>query len=111
MQITGAIHPTDAGHDFTREKWCKVVARRPEFHKRAPFKVPNPFNRGELVMSPEYDDSAEVIVDGQAVGSVYWSMNDKPLVNVAVEKSAMPLVAEWAKEMGGTFREENRNTG
>lgn len=48
--------------------------------------------------------AAEVIMDGQVVGNVYWSMNEEPLVNVSVEPSALPLVKEWASAMGGEFR-------
>ena len=56
---------------------------------------------------PSNEDSAEVLLEGQPVGQVYWSMSDEPLVCVVVEPSAMPLVLEWAKELQGEFHKES----
>jgi hypothetical protein len=52
-------------------------------------------------------DVAEVVVGGRTVGNVYWSMSEEPLVIVSVESSVLPLVQEWAKAMGGEFRQDS----
>ena len=48
-----------------------------------------------------------MILEGQPVGRVSWSMSEEPLVCVIVEQSAMPLVLEWAKELAGEFHKES----
>ena len=103
MQIEGAIHPASDGAGFTREAWCHLLAARPEFRRHPPRKAQNPFSGGAMTARPT-PDAAEVVVDGRAVGTVYWSMSEEPLVNVSVEASALPLVREWAAALGGEFR-------
>jgi hypothetical protein len=66
----------------------------------------NPFTREPMILRPT-PDVAEVVVDGILMGDVSWSMSeDEPQVNVRVERSAMPLVLQWAAELGGEFHEE-----
>lgn len=48
-------------------------------------------------------DAAMVVVTGQVVGEVFWSMSEQPLINVSVEPAAMPFVLEWAAALGGEF--------
>jgi hypothetical protein len=59
-------------------------------------------------MVPPPEDFAEVVLEGRVAGEVYWSMSEEPLINVRVEPSAMPMVLEWATELGGEFRPHSR---
>ena len=86
MRIKGVIRPAGGEIGFTRESWCELIHRRYEFHRYQP---------------------KEVMQDGRAVGQVYWSMSEEPLVNVSVEPSALPWVLEWAKVLGGEFRQDS----
>lgn len=52
-------------------------------------------------------DAAEVVLEGSAVGQVYWSMSEEPLVNINVEPAALLLVCEWAAALGGEFRPDS----
>jgi len=106
MSVEGAIYPTAAATNFTREAWCQLVNTRPEFRRRPPMQRPNPFKPGEIMTIYPSPDAAEVLVNGRAVSEVYWSMSDEPLVNLSVEPSAMRFVQEWAAELGGEFRPE-----
>jgi hypothetical protein len=107
MRIEGAIYPTSAAANFTRDAWCHLVKTRPEFRRRPPAQRPNPFKPGEFMTIHTTPDAAEVLADGRAVGDVSWSMSDEPLVNVSVEPSAMRFVQEWAAALGGEFRPES----
>jgi hypothetical protein len=53
-------------------------------------------------------DAAEVVMGGNLVGRVYWSMSDEPLVIVSIEPSALHLVLEWAAALGAVFREDSK---
>jgi hypothetical protein len=105
MRIEGTIRPAIGGAPFSREDWCELVRHRPEFRPYPPRQVINPFTRAPTtVHSPE--DMTEVWLEDSPVGRVYWSMSEEPLVNVSVEPSAKHLVLEWAKALGGEFRED-----
>jgi hypothetical protein len=102
MRIEGTIHPIGTGEGFTREAWCQLVGRRPEFRRHAPREARNPFSGCTMIVrSPE--DAAEVLLGGRSVGEVFWSMSEEPLINVSVEPSALPLVLEWAAAIGGQY--------
>jgi hypothetical protein len=106
MQVEGTIHPVRDAAGFTCEAWCQLVASRPEFRRYPPRQARNPFTGGMMTIRAT-PDAAEVIADGRAVGKVYWSMSDEPMVNVSIEPSALPLVREWAVSMGGEFRPDS----
>jgi hypothetical protein len=105
MQITGQILPAGDGSKFSRQAWCDLIVRRPEFRRRVPNQIRNPFAPSRIASVPTTDDAAEVLIDDHVIGRAYWSMSDEVLVNVVVESNAVPLVLEWARELGGTFRE------
>jgi hypothetical protein len=108
MWIEGTIRPLETGEGFTREAWCQLIARRPEFRRHPPVRGRNPFT-GRTITLPPRDDSADVVQDGVVVGRAYWSMSvEEPLVNLCVEETALPLVLEWARALGGEFRREWR---
>jgi hypothetical protein len=50
------------------------------------------------------EGAKDVVVEERVIGNVYWSMSEEPLVNVSIEPSGLPLVAEWAAALGGEFR-------
>lgn len=89
------------------DSWCRLIRDRPEFRRPPPRQANNPFTREPMVILPA-QDAAEVVVDGKGVGDVYWSMSeDEPLVNVSVERLALPLILQWAAELGGEFHEDS----
>ncbi len=102
--IEGEILPKADAVDFNRDAWCRLVQLRPEFRRYPPRQAPNPF-KGGMMNLPSHDDIAEVLLGDQVVGNVHWSMSEEPCVNVSVQPSAMPLVLEWAAELGGEFFE------
>lgn len=104
MQVEGEILPVGNGSRVNRDEWCRLIDSRPEFRRPQPREVINPFTQEPMVIRPT-PDVAEVVVAGAVVGSVGWSMSeDEPLVNVSVDRSALPLVLQWAAELGGEFR-------
>lgn len=105
MQIEGAIYAVGDSAGFTREAWCQLVSARPEFRRHLPRSARNPFS-GETTTIHAPPDAADVVVNDQPVGKVFWSMSEEPLVNVSVESSILPLVNEWAAAMGGEFRSD-----
>jgi hypothetical protein len=66
---------------------------------------------GKPMTLPRHPAEPDVVIDGRKLGSAWWSMSEEPLVNVSVEPSALPLVLEWAKELGGEFQQENWGDG
>lgn len=106
MRVEGAIFPTAVAREFTRDAWCDLVATRPEFRRPPSVQRPNPFKPGEFMTVHHPADAAEVVIDGRAVGDVFWSMSDEPLVNVSVEPAALGFVRQWAATLGGEFRPE-----
>ena len=106
MRVEGVILPTGDRSRVNREAWCHLVDRRPEFRRPQARQVINPFTR-EPMMSPPTRDVASVVIDGVSLGEVYWSMDeDDPQVIVSVARSVVPLVLQWAAELGGKFRED-----
>ena len=106
MRVEGVILPTGNGSGVNREAWCQFVDRRPEFRRPKPIQMINPFTRKPVMTRPTCD-VASVVVDSVLLGSVYWSMDeDDPKVIVSVERSAVPLVLQWAAELGGQFCED-----
>ena len=105
MRIEGAIRPTGDATDFKRDAWCRLVSRRPEFRRPSPREIRNPFTGKAATIRPT-NDVAVILLDGREVGQAYWSMSDDAVVNVSVEPSALPLVMEWAAELGGKFQAE-----
>ena len=75
----------------------------PEFLRPPPRQFRNPFTGGTMTVHPA-PDAADIVLEGQTVGAVYWSMSEKRLVNVSIEPSALPLVHEWAATLAGEFR-------
>jgi hypothetical protein len=65
MRVKGAIYPTSAATDFTREAWCQLVKSRPEFRRPAPVQKPNPFKRGQLMTIYPAPDYAQIIIEGR----------------------------------------------
>lgn len=109
MRIDGCIRPVDGITPFDRRAWCDVVARHSEFRRPAPREITNPFTKKPATVQPP-QGAAEVWLDGNLVGNVSWSMSAEPLVNVSVEPPAIPLVHQWAAELGGVF-ETNAASG
>ncbi len=103
MRIEGFICPIGEGAAFSREAWCQLVSSRPEFLRPPPRQFRNPFTGGTMTVHPA-PDAADIVLEGQTVGAVYWSMSEKRLVNVSIEPSALPLVHEWAATLAGEFR-------
>jgi hypothetical protein len=106
MRIEGTIRPTGKGSRFSRDSWCQLVSARPEFRPYPARQSRNPFTGETMTVQPPAD-AAEVVLEGRAVGEVYWSMSDEPLVNVSIEPPAMPLVLEWATALGGEYRPDS----
>jgi hypothetical protein len=106
MRVEGAIVPAGDGSRVNRKAWCRHVDSRPELCRPQTRQAINPFTREPMVIRPR-PDVADVVVDGSVVGEVSWSMSeDDPQINVSVERSALPLVLQWAAELGGEFRED-----
>src|SRR5262249_10148461 len=103
MRTEGTIYPSGHAAGFSREAWCQLLSRRPEFRRHPPRQARNPFTGEAMTVHPP-EDAAEVVLDGRAVGEAYWSMSEEPLVNVSVEPAAMHLVSQWATELEGEFR-------
>jgi hypothetical protein len=107
MQVAGAILPSGEGSRVNREAWCRLIDSRREFRRPQPRQTINPFTRQPTIIRPR-DDAAETVVDGASVGHASWSMDEAaPLVNVSIAQSALPLVMQWAAELGGEFREDS----
>ena len=102
MRVEGAILPIGSP-PFTHGGWCELVARRLEFRLCASRQVKNLFTGGSIGVQPR-PDTAEVVVGTEVVGHVYWSMSEEPLVNISIDPSALYLVHEWARELGGAFK-------
>jgi hypothetical protein len=105
-KIEGSIRPKPETVGFDREAWCQYISQRSEFRRSQPRLARNPFTGGGMTVSTP-DDVAEVLLENRMVGRVWWSMSEESLVNVSVESVAMPLVLEWARQLGGEFRAEH----
>ena len=101
MKIEGSIQPAD-GVMFDKAAWCGLIDKRPELRRPAPREGINPFTKKPHVYQPP-NDAAEVLLNGHVIGSASWSQSEEPLVNVSVESAGLPLVQEWARELGGAF--------
>lgn len=105
MRIEGTIYPIGEGEGFSREAWCQLVASRPEFRQYPVRETRNPFTGGAITLRPPLD-AAEVVIESESVGNVYWSISEEPRVNVSIEPSGLQLVWQWAAALGGEFRSD-----
>lgn len=105
MKIRGSIQPA-GGKTFDKAAWCALIDKRRELRRPAPRAGINPFTKKAQVYQPA-QDAAEVLLDGNVIGSASWSQSDEPVVNVGIDSVGLRLVREWAAELGGTFVAES----
>ncbi|MEZ6139648.1 MAG: hypothetical protein R3B84_03665 [Zavarzinella sp.] len=109
MKVEGTIEPDSNISSLSREPWCQLVDRRAELPRPEPRQAINPFTCQSMTIRPT-PDVALVILNGECVGDVSWSMDeDVPLVIISVEQVALSLVLEWTKELGGKFIQYSRD--
>jgi hypothetical protein len=101
MKIEGSIQPA-GGVTFDKAAWCEFIDKRPELRRPAPRQGINPFTKKPHVYHPP-NDAAQVLLNGNVIGSARWSQSEEPLVNVSVESAGLTLEQEWASELGGVF--------
>jgi hypothetical protein len=101
MKIEGSIQPAGAV-TFDKAAWCEFIGRRPELRRPGPREGINPFTKKPQVYRPR-NDAAEILLNGNVIGSASWSQSEESLVNVSVESAGLTLVQEWAAELGGVF--------
>jgi hypothetical protein len=104
FDIIGEIvrEPDPPGIDNRR--WIDLIREHPNLFPPKPREGISPFTKRSMVIKPR-PDVARVIVEGQEVGSMSWSLDDSNLINVFGQPEAVvPLAQDIAKLLGGRFR-------
>lgn len=103
MDFIGQIvrEPDPPGID--NQRWIDLIRRHPNLLPPEPKQGINPFTKQTMVIKP-LPDVARVIVDGDEVGAMSWSLDDSNLINVFGDPQAVvPLAQELAETLGGRF--------
>jgi hypothetical protein len=74
MDFYGIIRARDGGPPLTYEAWCEFVARRKDLVRATPRTGRNPKTGEPLVIRPR-PDGATIVVNGEKLGSVGWSLS------------------------------------
>jgi hypothetical protein len=104
MDFIGEIvrEPDPPGID--NQRWIDLIREHPNLVPPEPHEGISPFTKRPMVIKP-LPDVARVIIDGQEVGSMSWSLDDSNLINVFGQPQAVVQVAiEIAQVLGGRFR-------
>jgi hypothetical protein len=104
MDFIGEIvrEPDPPGID--RQSWIGLIREHPNLVPPEPHEGINPFTKRPMVIKP-LPDVARVIIDGQEVGSMSWSLDESNLINVFGQPQAVVLLAQdIAESLGGRFR-------
>ena len=102
--IIGEIvrEPDPPGIDNRR--WIALIREHPNLVPPEPREAISPFTKKRMVIKP-LPDVARVIIDGEEVGSMSWSMDDSNLINVFGEpETVVPLAQEIARTLDGQFK-------
>ncbi len=84
--------------------WIDLIREHPNLIPREPREAISPFTKKRMVIKP-LPDVARVIIDGEEVGAMSWSMDDSNLIYVFGEPGTVtPLAQEVARSLGGRFR-------
>lgn len=105
MDFIGEIvhEPDPPGID--NERWIDLIRQHPNLTPPETREAVNPFTKRSMAITPR-PDVARVIVDGQQVGTMSWSLDDSNRIDVFGEPQAMaPLAHEIAEALGGRFRQ------
>src|SRR6516225_725378 len=97
FDIIGEIvrEPDPPGID--NQRWIDLIREHPNLVPPEPREAISPFTKKSMVIKP-LPDVARVIIDGQEVGAMSWSLNDSNLINVFGEAQVVvPLAHEIAK--------------
>jgi len=101
VEIFLAIRPVPDGPPLTYEAWCDLVEQRAEFVRPKPVVGKLPTTGDPLTIYPR-PDGAAVVIAGQRVGGVHWSLSgDEDEVILSGDADFMlPLANELAELLG-----------
>jgi hypothetical protein len=111
MDFIGQIvrEPDPPGID--KKRWFALIGRHPNLALPEPKEGVYPFTKKPMILKPR-SDVARIIVDGEDVGTMYWSMDDSNLINVSGDPQVViPLAHEIAGSLGGRFHEFTSEEG
>jgi hypothetical protein len=104
MDFIGEIvrEPDPPGID--NQRWIDLIREHSNLVPDEPREGINPFTKKPIVMKPR-PGVARVIIDGQEVGSMSWTLDGSNLIDVFGQPQAVvPLALEIAEALGGRFR-------
>jgi hypothetical protein len=103
--IIGEIEGEPDTSGINKERWIDLIREHPNLVPPEPREAISPFTKKRMVIKP-LPDVARVIIDGEEVGAMSWSMDDSNLIHVFGEpRAVVPLAHEIARTLGGRFRE------
>ena len=103
FDIIGEIvrEPDPPGID--NQRWIKLIREHPNLVPPEPREAISPLSKRPIVIKP-LPDVARVIIDGEEVGAMSWSMDDSNLIHVFGERDVViPLAHEIAMTLDGRF--------
>src|SRR3954451_957850 len=105
MDFIGEIvrEPDPPGIDNRR--WIDLIREHPNLVQPEAREATNPFTKRSMVIKP-LPDVARIVVDGQEVGAMSWSLDDSNLINMFGDpRAVIPLAHEIAEVLGGRFQQ------
>jgi hypothetical protein len=107
MDFIGEIVAEQDGAGIDKRQWIDLIREHPNLIPPEPRETINPFTKERILIKP-LPDVARLIIDGEEVGAMSWSMDDSNLIHVFGKPgNVSPLAQEVARLLGGRFRATN----
>jgi len=101
--IIGEIVREPDAPGIDNRRWIDLIRAHPNLVPPEPREAISPFTKKRMVIKP-LPDVARVIIDGEEVGTMSWSMDESNLIYVFGEpRRVVPLAQEIARSLGGRF--------
>jgi hypothetical protein len=103
-EYLGQIRSVSNRAGIDRAHWVQLIGEHPNLSHPQSQNAINPFTKKPVIIHPP-SETARIIVDGEAVGTMTWALDVSNCLDVFADgDSVMPIVEEVARVLGGRFR-------
>ena len=101
MLFIGQIEAASESAKIDPNRWLALIdSHRSLMHRpRVSVMVINPFTREPCEYTAASASTADVLIGGAGVGSIWWALDGSPFLNVQAEEESAEAVAKIAEEV------------
>ena len=102
MPCLGRIEALSASAGIDRRVWVALIGTHPALKRVPPREGINPFTREKTEFKAP-QTSAVISIRGMDIGSIYWAMDDSPMLIVHANDGSAESVAAVAEEVAAAL--------